>query len=335
MTTIQPDSQRKFGLLLTNVGTPDAPTPQALRPYLKEFLSDPRLVDYPRWFWLPLLHGVILNTRPRRSAKLYRRIWTEQGSPLLRIMQRQAEGIKLRLEKTRGTDIPIEIGLRYGKPSIAAALRALRAAGVDRILVFPLYPQYSTTTTATSFDAVFTEISRWGRMPEIRTITQYRDEEGYLEALAASIRDYQSDNGRPEKLLFSFHGIPKRYESRKGDPYPVECRKTALAVAARLGLKDEEWSISFQSRFGPEEWLQPYTDETLETWGAAGMKSVQVLAAGFSADCLETVDELDHEARGSFVAAGGGNFHYIPALNDRPDHLDALADIALKHLGGW
>ena len=335
MTIPKTDPPRRYGILLTNVGTPDAPTARALRPYLKEFLSDARVVDYPRWFWLPLLHGVILNTRPRRSARLYRRVWTDEGSPLLAIMRRQATGIKTRLEKTLHRDVLIEVGLRYGNPSISLALRALREAGADRILVFPLFPQYSTTTTATSFDAVFAEIGGWGRMPEIHTITQYGDNAGYVEALAASIRRYQADHGRPEKLLFSFHGIPQRYESQKGDPYPTECRRTAQLVAGRLGLADEEWSLSFQSRFGPEEWLKPYTDETLARWGAEGMKSVQVIAAGFSADCLETVDELGHEARESFVEAGGGEFHYIPALNDRPEHLDALAAIAQDHLGGW
>lgn len=335
MTASTPKTKQTFGILLTNVGTPDAPTPAALRPYLKQFLSDHRVVDYPRWFWLPLLHGVILNTRPRRSAKLYERVWTDEGSPLLLIMKQQAEGLRIRLKESLGVEVPVEIGLRYGNPSIAGALRKMRDSGVQRMLVFPLFPQYSATTTATSFDAVFEEVQGWGRMPELRTINQYGDDDGYLNAVADSIRAYWKEHAQPEKLLFSFHGIPQRYAREKGDPYPEECRRTAVQVAERLGLKEEEWSIAFQSRFGPEEWLKPYTDEQLEEWGHAGIKSVHVLAAGFSADCLETVDELGLEARETFEEAGGKEFHYIPALNARPEHLDALTSIALTHLKGW
>ncbi len=335
MTASMPDRSTKFGIILTNVGTPDAPTPTALRPYLKEFLSDPRVVDYPRWLWLPLLHGVILNTRPRRSARLYERIWTPAGAPLLTIMRQQAAGLRTQLEKSLEKQVAVEIGLRYGSPSIASALRSMRDAGIDRILVFPLYPQYSTTTTATTFDAVFDEVRQWSKMPEIRTITEYDRNDGYLESLANSVREYWQTHERPEKLLFSFHGIPQRYETQKGDPYPAACRQTAHAVAQKLKLEDAEWSIAFQSRFGPEEWLKPYTDVQLESWALEGVRRVHVIAAGFSADCLETVDELGNEARETFMEAGGKDFHYIPALNDRPDHLKALAEIARQHTQGW
>jgi len=332
LTTSQPEAPLRTGILLTNVGTPDAPTPTALRPYLKQFLSDPRVVDYPRWLWLPLLHGVILNTRPRRSARLYRNIWSEEGSPLLTILLRQAAGIELR---TAGDASAVAVGLRYGNPSIASGLQSLRSAGCERILVFPLYPQYSATTTGTSLDAVFSEIRSWSRMPDLRTVNSYASEPDYIRALANSIRGFWETHAQPDRLLFSFHGIPKRYAENKGDPYPAECRETASLVAAELGLESGRWAISFQSRFGPEEWLKPYTDDLLREWGHAGVRSVHVIAAGFSADCLETVDELGREACETFEEAGGKDFHYIPALNDRPDHLDALAAIARKNLAGW
>jgi ferrochelatase len=320
--------------LLTNIGSPDAPTPAALRPYLAEFLGDPRIVELPRWLWLPVLHGILLNTRPRRSARLYKNIWTEAGSPLLNIIKGQAGGIGERLAAQTKVPIKMAVGMRYGRPSIAAGLHQLWEAGARRILVFPLFPQYSATTTAATFDAVFDELKRWRWMPELRTVNHYHDHPGYISALADSIRDDWATKGQPERLLFSFHGIPKHY-SLAGDPYAAECETTARLVVRQLGLKEGEWQMSFQSRFGPVEWLKPYTDKLLEEWGKEGLQGVRVICPGFSADCLETIDEIGREAKKGFEEAGGGGLGYIPALNTWPDHLDALTDIALIHLQGW
>jgi ferrochelatase len=322
------------GILLTNIGSPDAPTAKALRPYLAEFLGDPRIVELPRWLWLPILHGFILATRPRRSARLYQNIWTDSGSPLLAIAKQQAAGLRERLEARTGLPIQVAVGMRYGNPSIASGLRQLWDAGARRILVFPLFPQYSATTTAATFDAVFDALKKWRWMPELRTVSHYCDHPGYVAALANSVREHWGAHGKAERLLLSFHGIPKRY-SLAGDPYAGECETTARLVAAQLGLKDGEWQHSFQSRFGPVEWLRPYTDELLAEWGKAGLRSVDAICPGFAADCLETIDEIGREARETFEEAGGGRLSYIPALNARPDHLDALAEVALRQLQGW
>jgi ferrochelatase len=320
------------GLLLTNTGSPAAPTPEALRPYLQQFLSDPRVVDYPRWLWGPILHGVILRTRPRRSARLYENVWTPEGSPLVAITQRQAEGIRQLL----GEPFPVQIafGMRYGEPSIAHGLRQLRGQGVSRLLIFPLFPQFTGATTTSTFDAVMEEIASWPDLPEIRTIDNYHRHPAYLRALVNSICETWMETGQPDRLLFSFHGIPERYR-RNGDPYREQCEATARAVASALNLETGRWWVTFQSRFGPEPWLQPYTDQTLESWGREGVRSVHVLCPGFSADCLETVDEIGREARHTFLTAGGQAFHYIPALNDRPDHLAALTNILIDHLQHW
>ncbi|MBI3241135.1 MAG: ferrochelatase [Chloroflexi bacterium] len=322
------------GILLTNIGSPDAPTAKALRPYLAEFLGDPRIIELPRWLWLPILHSVILTTRPRRSALLYQNIWTDSGSPLLAIAQQQAAGLRERLAARTGSSIQVAIGMRYGNPSIASSLRQLRDSGVKRILVFPLFPQYSAATTASTFDAVFAELKTWRWMPELRTVNHYHDHPRYIAALANSIREYWQAHGKAERLLLSFHGIPKSY-SLAGDPYAGECEMTARLVAAQLGLKEGEWQMSFQSRFGPVEWLQPYTDKLLEEWGKRGVRSVDALCPGFATDCLETIDEIGREARETFAKAGGGRLSYIPALNARPDHLDALAEVAMRQLEGW
>ncbi len=333
----QPDSKdaTPVGILLANVGTPNAPTARAVRPYLREFLSDPRIVDYPRWLWLPLLYGVILTFRPRRSARLYQNIWTEAGSPLLVMMREQASALQEMLNTPgQRTPVLVEVGLRYGNPSIESALKSLQAQGARRVLIFPLFPQYSATTTATTYDAVFQAYQRQPWMPEMRTIHDYHNHPGYIRALASSIRESFATHGQPDKLLFSFHGIPQRY-ARNGDPYPNICQATACLVASELGLSPEQWFLSYQSRFGPEPWLKPYTDETLEEWGREHVRHVQVIAPGFSADCLETNDELGREARHSFIEAGGEIFHYIPALNTRPDHLAVLAELACQSLQGW
>ncbi len=332
-TTTQ-DASAPLGVLLTNVGTPASPTAKDVRPYLAQFLGDRRIIDLPKWLWYPILYGIILVTRPKRSAKLYQKVWTDEGSPLLVILRRQAAGIQALLDQRLDVPVRVEIGMGYGSPSVADGLRALQAAGARRILVLPLYPQYSTTTTAATFDAVFAEVKRWRWMPELRTVHGYHDDEAYLAALETTIREQWQTHGRAERLLFSYHGIPKSYSDR-GEPYFQQCHRTSQLLAQRMGLADDEWFVTFQSRFGPIEWLKPYTDHSLEEWGKAGVASVDAVCPGFSADCLETIDEIGREAADSFLEAGGQNFNYIPALNDRPDHLALLADIVEQNLQGW
>ena len=328
------DAPECLGILLVNLGTPDTPSVPDVRRYLAEFLSDRRVVEMARLPWMLLLHGVILRTRPAHSAEAYRAIWTDAGSPLLDISRRQAQALQARLDERLGGPVKVALAMRYGNPSVAAGLAELRQANARRVLVFPLYPQYSASTVASVFDAVTRELSRWRWLPELRFINQYHDEPGYIEALAASIRAHWAKEGQAERLLFSFHGIPKDY-FEKGDPYYCQCQKTARLVAERLELPSERWFLSFQSRLGKQEWLTPYTDVTLEQWGAQGVKSVQVLSPGFSADCLETLEEISIENRHLFLEAGGQSYSYIPCLNDNPDHLEMLADLVLRHCGGW
>ena len=328
------DSPDCLGVLLVNLGTPDTPNVPDVRRYLAEFLWDPRVVEMARLPWWLLLHGVILRTRPARSAHAYQSIWTEDGSPLLAIARRQATALQGLLKARLRGPVKVALAMRYGNPSVPAALADLKAANARRVLVFPLYPQYSASTTASAFDAVTRELTRWRWLPELRFINQYHDEPGYIDALAASIRAHWAQHGEPERLLFSFHGIPQDY-FEQGDPYHCQCQKTARLVAERLGLARERWFLSFQSRLGRQEWLRPYTDETLKAWGAAGVKSVQVLSPGFSADCLETLEEVAIENSHRFQEAGGGSYSYIPCLNDRPDHMAVLADLIVRHCGGW
>ncbi|TCT23892.1 ferrochelatase [Thiobaca trueperi] len=328
------DSPECLGVLLVNLGTPDTPGVPDVRRYLAEFLWDPRVVEMARLPWWLLLHGMILRTRPARSAHAYQSIWTEDGSPLLAIARRQATALQGLLEARLPGPVRVALAMRYGNPSVPAALAELKAANARRVLVFPLYPQYSASTTASAFDAVTRELTRWRWLPELRFINQYHDEPGYIDALAASIREHWARHGEPERLLFSFHGIPRDY-FEQGDPYHCQCQKTARLVAERLGLARERWFLSFQSRLGRQEWLRPYTDETLKEWGAAGVKSVQVLSPGFSADCLETLEEVAIENSHLFQEAGGGSYSYIPCLNDRPDHMTMLADLVVRHSGGW
>lgn len=324
------------GILVTNLGTPDAPTAKALRPYLREFLSDPRVIELPRWRWQIILNCFILATRPKASAEAYQTVWTDEGSPLLVITRQQAEGIEARLRKAIGSPFHVAHAMRYGNPSIASGLRELRDKGCRRILLLPLYPQYAAATTASTFDAVATELMSWRWIPELRTINHYHDEPGYVRALAASIREVWEQSQAPEKLVFSFHGIPERY-FRNGDPYHCECHKTARLVAEQLGLERERYLVSFQSRFGREEWIKPYTDVTIRALGKAGVGSVDVVCPGFSADCLETLEEIDGQNREFFEEAGGNGerFRYLPALNARPDHLDMLSEVLLRNLQGW
>ncbi len=313
------------GILVSNLGTPDAPTPAALKRYLREFLKDPRVIDLPRWKWLPLLELLILPRRSPKSAEAYRKVWTPEGSPLLSISKRQRALLEERL------GLPVALGMRYGNPSIARALDELLAKGCGRVLVLPLYPQYAAATTASTFDALGDALKRLRVVPEIRTIRSYRDEPLYIAALARSIRETWEKGGPPKRLLLSFHGLPRRYVDL-GDPYRQECEETARLLAAELGT---ECHVAFQSRFGREEWLKPYTDETLMAWGREKVESVDVACPGFSADCLETIEEIDQQNREFFEHAGGGRFRYIPALNDRADHIEALAAVARKSLAGW
>jgi len=324
------------GVLLANLGTPEAPTKEALRPYLRQFLSDPRVIELPRWKWQPILRLLVLNTRPRRSAALYRKVWTEEGSPLLVISRKQRDGLAAILGREVGGPVHVALGMRIGEPSIGRALGELLDKGCRRVLFFPLFPQYSGTTTASTYDALAEEIQRLRWVPELRTINGYHDEPGYVTALADSIREAWERDGEPERLLLSFHGLPVRY-FRAGDPYHCFCHKTARLVAERLGLADERWVVAFQSRFGKEEWLKPYTDVTVKAMARAGVRRLDVVSPAFSADCLETLEELDQLNRELWEHAGGppDGYRYLPCLNDRPDHLRMLADVALRNLRGW
>ncbi len=328
------DASESLGVLMVNLGTPDSPSTGDVRRYLDEFLSDPRVIEMPRLLWMMILHGVILRIRPRRSAHAYKQVWTEQGSPLLAISKRQAAALQQALEGHEPGQVKVALAMRYGSPSIRDGLHELRAANCRRMLVLCMYPQYSATTSASVFDAVSEELRGWRWVPELRFLNQYHDDAGYIEALAGSIRDHWNEKGQAEKLLFSFHGIPKEY-FLNGDPYYCQCQKTARLVVQRLGLEEGQWQLSFQSRVGAKEWLKPYTDHTLKEWGAAGVNGVQVVCPGFSADCLETLEEIAVENRDYFLQAGGREYDYIPALNDDARHIAALADLVRRHLAGW
>lgn len=324
----------KLGVLITNLGTPDAPETGALRRYLGEFLWDPRVVETPRPLWWLILNGVILRIRPSRSAKVYRTVWTDEGSPLLTISRAQVAGLGERLGPRLSGPVEVALGMRYGNPSIPAALKHLHDQNVRRLLVLPLYPQYSASTTASTFDSVAATMMRWRWIPELRFISRYHDETGYIEALAASVREHWADKGRGEHLVMSFHGVPRRY-LEAGDPYHCQCVKTGRLLAERLGLEDGAWSTTFQSRFGREEWLKPYTDESIRALGRRGVKRIDVICPGFSADCLETLEEIAEQNAEFFHEAGGETLSYIPCLNTRGDHLDYLAGLVLRHLQGW
>jgi ferrochelatase len=322
------------GILLINLGTPDEPTAPALRRYLKEFLSDPRVVEIPRPLWWLILNGIILNVRPKKSASKYASIWMKEGSPLKVHTERQSKLLKGWLGEKTGQNIPVEYAMRYGSPSIAQGLDKLKAAGCDRILLLPMYPQYAASTTATANDAAFAHLQKTRNAPAVRTVRHFHDDPGYLRALAAKVREFWQQNERPDVLMMSFHGLP-RYTLEKGDPYHCECQKTGRLLAEALGLNESQYRITFQSRFGKAEWLQPYTDKTLQELARQGIQHVQVVCPGFPADCLETLEEIAQEGRESFLVAGGKTFHYIPALNESPVWIDALGNITLANLGGW
>lgn len=326
------------GVLLVNLGTPESPTASALRPYLRQFLGDPRVVEISRWKWRLILNLFILPFRPRRSAALYRSIWRDEGSPLLIDTLKLGDGIAQRLRRDIASPFHLAVGMRYGEPSIPAALADLRQRGCDRLIVLPLFPQYSATTVGSVFDAVAAELSTWRVVPPLRTIHDYHDDSRYVGALAASIREAWKQGGEQggerERLLFSFHGIPERYFVG-GDPYPCQCHETARRVAEVLGLDADRYEVSFQSIFGREEWVKPTTDVTIRAMARAGIRNLDLVCPGFSIDCLETLEEIDQLNRGFFVDNGGERFRYIPCLNDRPDHIEALARILLDNLQGW
>jgi len=324
----------KIGVLITNLGTPDEPTTPALRRYLREFLSDPRVVEVPRLLWWLILNGVILRIRPRRSAAAYRTVWTERGSPLLFHTQDQHQALQAKLAERYGDDVVVEYAMRYGNPSIASGLQKLFDAGARKLVVLPLYPQYSAATTGSTFDAISHDFSKRRWLPDFRFVGHYHDEPKYIAAVADSIKKFWETHGKPEKLILSYHGVPLRY-LHEGDPYHCECHKTSRLIAEQLGLEKHEYMTTFQSRFGREEWLQPYTDATLKALPEQGIKRIHVVCPGFSADCLETIEEIGEENREYFMEAGGKDYAYIPALNAEPAHIDALADIIDKQLHGW
>lgn len=321
------------GILLCNLGTPEAPTPAAVRRYLAEFLGDPRVVEIPRALWLPLLHGVILPLRSSKSAAKYQTIWTPEGSPLKVWTERQAKRLQGWLGE-QGHRVRVAWAMRYGAPSIPRELDALVAAGANRILVLPAYPQYSGTTTASVVDAVADWARTQRNLPELRFVNRYHDDRGYILALACRIEQAWREGGRPEHLVMSFHGVPER-TLHLGDPYHCECRKTARLLAEALQLDSSQYTVSFQSRFGKAKWLEPYTEPTLQALARKGVRKVDVVCPGFVSDCLETLEEIAQEVRHAFLAAGGSEFRYIPCLNDQTEWIHALGGIALRNLAGW
>jgi len=323
-----------FGVLLVNLGTPETPDAKGVRNFLKPFLWDPRVVDVPRPIWWLILNLIILPLRSPRVARLYKSIWTEEGSPLLVISRKQQAALADNLASRLGLTVPVELAMTYSSPLISEALVRLQEQEIHRVLVIPMYPQYSATTTGAVYDAVFDSLKNTRNLPELRFIKHYFSQADYIGALEQSVRDHWDKEGQPEKLLMSFHGIPCSFEE-KGDPYPSECRETARLLATRLQLPDDQWAISFQSRVGREEWIKPYTDVVLADWGQNGVKRVDVVCPAFSVDCLETLEEIDVENREIFIGAGGKSFHYIPCLNDREDHINALAHLAIDNLKGW
>lgn len=320
------------GVLLVNLGTPAAPTTGAIRRFLREFLHDHRVIELTRWLWCPILYFFILPFRPRRLVHAYQSIWMPEGSPLLVISRRQATALEQAVQASN--ILKVEVAMRYGEPAIAQGLRSLRAAGVGRVLVLPLYPQYSATTTASVFDAVAEALRRQRWLPELRFVMHYHDDPGYIAALADSLRQHWARHGRGDKLLMSFHGIPEQY-SRSGDPYHGHCHITARLLAEALALAPADWTLGFQSRVGKAPWLRPYTDYQIEDLADAGVKTLDVIAPGFSVDCLETLEEIQLRYGELFRGKGGTALRYVPALNDARAHIEALAALVQRHTQGW
>ncbi|GGW83521.1 ferrochelatase [Alteromonas halophila] len=325
---------KKIGVLITNLGTPEQPTTRALRSYLKEFLSDPRVIEVPRLLWWLILNLVILRIRPRRSAKAYETVWTDEGSPLLAITKAQAEALSHKCKEAYGEDVIVDYAMRYGKPAIRDVLDSLFERGAEKLIVLPLYPQYCASTTGSTFDAIASDFTQRRWLPELRFVNHYHDHPPFIRALADKIRAHWDTHGRADKLLFSYHGIPRRYLTN-GDPYHCECYKTSRLLAEELALKPDEYMTTFQSRFGREEWLKPYTDETLKAFPDQGVQSVQVCCPGFSADCLETIEEIGEENREYFMHAGGKRYEYIAALNSDASHIDMMFDLVRQNMHGW
>lgn len=325
-----PPQPVRLAVLLVNLGTPDAPDAGSVRRYLAEFLADPRIVEQPRWLWWLILNGIILRVRPARSARAYRKVWTPAGSPL----EVQTKSLAARLQAEFGAGVAIRHAMRYGSPSIPDTLAELGRAGMQRLLVLPLFPQYSATTTASVLDAVASAFRRWRRVPELRFINDYHVEPAHIEALARRVEHSWQERGRSDRLLLSFHGIPERYV-RNGDPYRAHCEATAARLRERLGLSGTELLLSFQSRLGREPWLQPYTDRVLAELAGQGVRSVDVMCPGFAVDCLETLEEIAMEGRQTFLAAGGTDFNYIACLNDNDDQVAALRALIERHCSGW
>lgn len=325
-----------IGVLLANLGTPDDCDIKSVKRYLKQFLSDPRVVEANPVIWWLFLNIILLNTRPKKTAAAYQAIWTEEGSPLLKISERQAASLQLKLNRKYGDKhCIVELGMTYGNPSIPAAMQKLKQAGCTKMVVLPLYPQYSGSTTAASFDAIANELKTWRQIPELRTINNYYDHPNYIDALAASIKTYWVKNTQAEKLIMSFHGIPEEYIDN-GDAYYFECQQTATLLAKKLKLKDEEWMLTFQSRVGPKQWLKPYTDLTLKELASKhNVKSVQLICPGFSVDCLETLEEIAMENKETFLTNGGKEYDYIPCLNDSDNHINMMEDLIQKYTQSW
>ena len=328
-----PRAAAPAGVLLVNLGTPEAPTPRAIRRYLREFLSDPRVVELPAWLWQPLLRLFVLARRPSALAPRYREIWLPGGSPLLVWSQTQADGLQARLQ-ARGLPVKVALGMRYGEPSLAQAVDRLRAEGCDRILMLPLYPQYAASTTATAVDKIAAHLARLRDQPALRTLRHYPEDPAYIGPLAELWRRHWQQHGRPQRLLLSFHGLPRR-SVLAGDSYHRDCRRTAAALREALGEHGDFVQVAFQSRFGADRWLEPATEAVLRAWPGQGITSVDVACPGFVADCLETLEEIQMQCRDAFLASGGQHFRYLPCLNDDPAWLDGLAVLARRHLAGW
>jgi ferrochelatase len=324
----------RVGVLLTNLGTPSAPTAAAVRQFLREFLWDSRVVEIPRPVWWLILNGIVLNTRPRRSARAYAKIWTDEGSPLMVHTRSQAAALQQRLTQRHGENLLVDYAFRYGERSLPETVQSLLDRDVRKLLVLPLYPQYSGSTGGSTFDVIGSDFKRRRWMPELRFVNQYHDYAPYISALAHSIRDHWQTHGRADKLVLSYHGLPQRVVDL-GDPYYKECQQTSRLLAEELGLDEEQYLSTFQSRFGAAKWLQPYTDESLKMLATGGSTSVQVVCPGFAADCLETLEEIAMENREVFIAAGGERYEYIAALNSGERHISMLADLVEENIQGW
>ena len=324
----------RVGVLLTNLGTPEAPTAKALRPYLKQFLWDPRVVEVPRPLWWLILNGIILRVRPKRSAAAYAEVWTDEGSPLLTHSLNQAKALQCALAESYGDQVIVDVAMRYGQPSIASVIDKMLSAGVRKLIVLPLYPQYSAATTGSTFDAIADEFKQRRWLPDFRFISHYHDHSGFIHAITNRIKAHWAEHGRTDKLLFSYHGMPQKY-LENGDPYHCECHKTTRLIAEQLGLAPSEYLTTFQSRFGRDPWLQPYTDETLKALPQQGVKSVQIICPGFSSDCLETIEEIGGENCECFLEAGGERYEYIPCLNAEPDHIELMRTLIEEQAKDW